>query len=230
MRRILAKFELHPTLNPKIWDTTTNQLLPDVKEKLDEIVDEFAESIDIPLTIIDAHVVGSNASYNYTEHSDLDLHCIVNFARIDADPSVVEAWMWAQKKLFNEEYDISIRGINVEIYVEDVGANTMSNGIYSLFEDEWIKFPEPIDAEVDQNEIDYNVNALIPEINYVLSFGTLEQVQDMIDQLYLIRKNGLAVDGEYGIGNQTFKEIRNLGYLDQLNDKVSELRSQELSI
>lgn len=230
MRDIFARFELHDTLNPKIWDTSTNQLLPDVKEKLDEIVDEFAASINVPLTIVDAHIVGSNASYNYTEYSDLDLHCIVNFARLDADPAVVEAWMWSQKKLFNEEYDISIRGVDVEIYVEDIGSNTMSNGIYSLFQDEWIKFPEPIDVKVDQDAIDLNVADLIPEIDSVLKYGSLNDVEDEIDQLYLIRKNGLATDGEYGIGNQTFKEIRNLGFLDQLNNKVSELKSDELSI
>lgn len=226
---IQAAFELHETLNPKIWGKD-NKLLPDVKTKLDEIVYEFAKSIEVPLTIIDAHIVGSNASYNYTDQSDLDLHCIVNFARLDADPIIVESWMWAEKKLFNDEYDISINGINVEIYVEDVGSNTMSNGIYSLFEDEWIKFPEPIEADVDQEAIDIRVADIEIGIQDALDSNDITDVQDIIDELYLIRKNGLATDGEYGVGNQIFKEIRNRGYLDQLNDKVAELRSQELSI
>lgn len=226
---ILASFEIHNTLNPKIWNSD-NTLREDVKAKLNEIVEEFASTIDIPLTIVDAHIVGSNASYNYTKYSDLDLHCIVNFSRVEADPTITEAWMWAQKKLFNDEYDISIRGVNVELYVEDIGANTMSNGIYSLFEDRWIKFPEPIVAEVDQEAIDEQVNNLIPEIQTVLDNGDLNDVQNMIDSLYLIRKNGLATDGEYGIGNQTFKELRNQGYLDALKELETELRSEELSI
>lgn len=229
MRNITAALELHDTLNPKIWNSD-NTLREDVKQKLNEIVDEFIDSIDIPITVIDAHIVGSNASYNYTEHSDLDLHCIVNFRRIEADPTITEAWMWAQKKLFNDEYDINIRGINVELYVEDVGANTMSNGIYSLFEDEWIKFPEPIVAEVDDKAVDEWVNELKDSIELTLENGTLIQVEDLIDELYLIRKNGLATDGEYGVGNQTFKELRNLGYIDKLKDKVIDLRSDELSI
>lgn len=225
----MSYLELHDKLNPKIWNSD-NTLRDDVKEKLDEIVDEFAESIDIPLSIIDVHIVGSNASYNYTDHSDLDLHCIVNFARLDADPSVIEAWMWAQKKIFNDEYDITIRGIDVEIYVEDVGSATMSNGIYSLFEGEWIKFPEPIQVSIDENTIDEKFNKIIPEIEKILSQEDLNEVEDMIDELYLMRKNGLATDGEYGVGNQTFKAIRNAGYLDQLKDKVLELKSEELSI
>lgn len=229
MVSIEASLQIHDQLNPKIWDED-NMLREDVKEKLNEVVDEFADSIDIPLTIIDAHIVGSNASYNYTDHSDLDLHCIVNFARIDADPSVIEAWLWAQKKIFNDDYDITIRGINVEVYVEDVGANTMSNGIYSLFEDEWIKFPEPIEAVVDDAAVEERVAELRPQIEELLNYGSLNEVEDMIDDLYMIRKNGLAVDGEYGVGNQTFKELRNEGLLDQLKDRVIDLRSDELSI
>lgn len=229
MQNILAKFELHDTLNPKIWGKD-NKLLPDVKAKLDEIVDEFADSIDIPLTIVDAHIVGSNASFNYTEYSDLDLHCIVNFSRVEADPAVTESWMWAEKKLFNDEYDITINGVDVELYVEDIGSNTVSNGIYSLFSDEWIKFPEPIDVEVDQAAIDESVQKIALEASKALQSNELSTVLDMIDQIYLIRKNGLAIDGEYGVGNQVFKELRNLGYLVKLNEKASELRSAELSI
>lgn len=229
MQKIEAAFELHGRLNPKLW-TNDNKLLPDVKEKLDEIVYEFAKGIEIPLTIIDAHIVGSNASYNYTDQSDLDLHCIVNFARLDADPAIVESWMWAEKKLFNDEYDISINGIDVEIYVEDVGSNTESNGIYSLFQDEWIKFPEPIDVEVDQEAIESYVDDLKVEIRVALRSDDIEDVQDAIDQLYLIRKNGLAAEGEYGVANQAFKELRNLGYLDKLKDKITQLRSKQLSV
>lgn len=226
---IQAAVELHKHLNPKIWDTD-NQLRQDVRETLLDTVEEFAKSIDIPISIIDVHIVGSNASYNYTEYSDLDLHCIVNFSRIDADPAVTEAWMWAQKKLFNDEYDISVRGVNVEVYVEDVGSATVSNGIYSLFGDEWIKFPEPIEVEIDEAAIDKKVAELILEIEQVLDSNNSEEVEDMIDDLYLMRKNGLVTDGEYGIGNQTFKELRNQGFIDSLKEKVIELRSDELSI
>lgn len=227
---INASVEVHKELNPRIWNAD-NTLREDVSQTLNEVVDEFAETVDLPLTILDAHIVGSNASYNYTEDSDLDLHLIVNFSSLDADPTIVQAWMWTQKKLFNDDYDISIRGIRVEIYVEDVGTVTMSNGIYSLFNKEWIKFPEPVVVEVDDKEVDQQVDALVPEIQEVLeSQESSAEVENMIDNLYLIRKNGLATDGEYGVGNQVFKEIRSLGYLDQLKDLLLELKSEELSI
>ena len=197
----MKSIQVHDTLNPKLWDENNN-LRKDVRDKLLDIVEEFADSIEVPLTIIDAHIVGSNASYNYTEYSDLDLHCIVNYSRLDADPTLVEAWMWSQKKLFNDEYDISIRGIDVEIYVEDVKSNTVSNGIYSLFNDEWIKFPESIEAEIDEDVINQQVEELMPRIEESLNSDDSNIVDDTIDEIYLIRKNGLATDGEYGIGNQ----------------------------
>ena len=45
-----------------------------------------------------------------------------------------------------------------------------------------------------------------------------------------MRKNSIAVDGEYGKGNLIFKEIRNDGLLTQIKDKVKELTSRELSL
>jgi len=231
-RTINAAVEVHNTLNPKIWDNS-NKLRGDVREKLLDAVDEFETGIELPVKFLDAYIVGSNASFNYTKYSDLDVHCIVNFARIDADRAVTEAWMWDEKKIFNDEYDIQIRGIDVEMYIEDVGSNTVSNGIYSLFKDEWIKFPEPIVVDVDEQEVDEQVSVLIPKIESVLTINDsnrLDEVENMIDELYLIRKEGLATDGEYGVGNQVFKEIRNLGYLDRLKDRTIDLREKQLSI
>ena len=42
----------------------------------------------------------------------------------------------------NADYDISIRGVDVEIYVEDIRSTAISNGVYSLYEDRWIRFPK----------------------------------------------------------------------------------------
>ena len=52
----------------------------------------------------------------------------------------------------------------------------------------------------------------------------------MIDRLYLMRHNALAVDGEYGKGNQLFKEIRNSGLLDKLKNSLTIQLSSRLSL
>ena len=223
-------YTVHDTLNPKIWDSN-NKLLPDVRSKLMEIVEEFKEYVsnDIEMNIIDAHIVGSNASYNYTEYSDLDVHIVVNFEMIGDCSEILQSYYDAERSSFNDKYDISIHGVNVEIYVEDVKSNTISNGIYSVYKDEWIKYPEKLD-KIPDIDLDPELSETIANVREVLNSNDLDVVKDLINELYLMRKNSLATDGEYGKGNQIFKEIRNQGLLDELKDEMYRLTSQELSL
>jgi hypothetical protein len=46
----------------------------------------------------------------------------------------------------------------------------------------------------------------------------------------MIRHNGLAIDGEYGKGNQLFKELRSAGLLDKLKNSLNDLLSNRLSL
>lgn len=222
--------EFHDTLNPKIW-TSDNKLKPFVRSKLEEIVEEFINYVDLNVRIIDAHVVGSNASYNYSPYSDLDLHIVINYDEFDASSEIVDMLMWAEKARFNEQYDLTICGIKVEVYVEDVRSNTVSNGIYSLNLDDWIKEPVKEDVAVDDAAIDDLVqNQLIPEAEAALRTPNVEELQFQIDNLYLLRKNGLATNGEFSVGNLAFKDMRNLGYLDRLKEALLKVKSAELSV
>ena len=65
---LTERFEVHETLNPKIWEN--GRLNEQVKIKILEIVDQFVSSCQVPLNIVDIHLVGSQASYNYTQYSD----------------------------------------------------------------------------------------------------------------------------------------------------------------
>lgn len=224
---LIEDFELHDTLNPKLW-TSDNELRPEVRDKLIEIVDEFKTYVDVPLDVVDVHLVGSNASFNYTDESDLDVHVVTNFELMDASREILLALYNLQKSSFNQNYDISIHGVPVELYVEDIQANTVSNGIYSLYREEWIKFPEKI--PVHNYDIEEQLNKYKVFIDQELVHGDYNGVLSVIDDLYLMRKNSMAVDGEYGAGNQLFKEIRSLGLLDALKDRAKELNGKRLSL
>lgn len=213
-------------LNPVLW--SDNKLRPDIKEKIMDLVNEFQSTLDIPLTILDINIVGSNASYNYTDKSDVDVHIVTNFEEYGYPKEFIEAAMNSFKTNFNNKYDVNYGGYNVEIYVEDVKFSPNSNGIYSVVRDEWIKEPiklQPIDVDL---EPEYSI--LIDRINEILSNGTEEDIIRVIDDLYLLRRNSLVVDGEFGKGNLIFKTIRNDGLLDALKERRVELASKELSI
>ncbi len=231
--QITESFELHDTLNPKIWDG--NILKSDVEEALIKIVSEYISTSEVITEndVIDVNLVGSNASYNYTEESDLDVHIVVNMENISCDPELVQIACNSEKSSFNKNYDLSIKGIQVELYVEDVKASTESNGIYSLFKKEWIKFPtkiENIDYSKDQNFIN-ELTEYKNRIENILSTSSRAiDIQDEINNLYNMRRESIMTEGEYGFGNQLFKEIRSLGLLDSLKNKKYELSSKELSL
>ena len=46
----------------------------------------------------------------------------------------------------------------------------------------------------------------------------------------ILRKKSIAEEGEYGMGNLIFKELRNLGYLSTLKELKSNLESAEMSL
>ena len=138
----MKRFLIFISLNPKIWQD--DKLRNDVKLKLLDIVEQFVSTCDVPLHIIDVHLVGSMASYNYTEYSDLDVHIVCNFELVDCSKEILQTAYNSVKAKFNSDYNITIKGIDVEIYVEDVRSSVTSNGIYSLYQDNWIKFPKKL--------------------------------------------------------------------------------------
>ncbi|MBQ3420330.1 MAG: hypothetical protein IJH34_01400 [Romboutsia sp.] len=111
--------EKHDTLNQKIFNG--DELDPVVKDKLLEIVDNFKSALEqdgINLDIKDVRIIGSNASYNYTAQSDIDLHIFADLSIYPDQEELVEKIYNAYKALWNNKYDPTIYGHEVEIYVE----------------------------------------------------------------------------------------------------------------
>lgn len=227
MKNIKESVELHNELNPLIWKN--NELLPDVESKLLNIVSYFKDYCDVPMRVVDAQIVGSNASFNYSKYSDLDLHLIVNFDIIDASNEVLQAAYNNEKTSFNKNYDVKIHGIDVEMYIQDIKTSTMSNGIYSLFKKRWIKFPKPIEYKSDYDFSDV-ISKWEEKKNFAIKSGNSSKIENLINTAYLIRKNSLEVDGEFGQGNLLFKELRNSGILQELKDGLIKSKSNELSL
>ena len=221
-------FVVHDHLNNKLF-SKSGQLLPEVRAKIIQIVDKFEEFAEVPLNIIDIQLVGSNASYNYTDTSDLDVHVISNFELVPAPKEILQQLYNMKKTSFNDKFDIKIKGIDVELYVQDVHDGTMSNGIYSVCDDEGVKEPKPI-SHITKHNIDKEYEKWNNKINEVLGRHDYDEIVNTINSLYLIRHNSLMVDGEYGKGNQLFKQIRSTGLLDKLKDALNSSLSKELSL
>ena len=58
----------------------------------------------------------------------------------------------------------------------------------------------------------------------------LDEIDELIDDLYKLRQESIQQDGEFGVGNLVFKEMRNMGYLDNLKTLKRKLQSKEMSL
>lgn len=226
-KKLNEAIEVHNTLNPLLWNED-NTLKQDVFEKLSNIAQEFLKFIEIPLNIVDIEIVGSNASYNYNEKSDIDLHIIVNSEVNFVEPTILRQLYNDRKGAFNRDYELEINGLPVELYIEDVKDGNATNGRYSILKNEWVKFPEPITYEVP--DISKDLNKMLNKCFKVLQSDDPEQVRTLINDIYMMRKLGLAEDGEASVGNLVFKELRNMDIMSDLKDHYYELRSKELSL
>ena len=205
-----------------------------------EIVDEFLADLKdqgVKLKVDDILFIGSNASYNYTKNSDIDLHILANAKAVEYSAEICDALYSAYRSLFNKKLDIKLFGIPVELFVETENSSRVSNGVYSVKKNKWAKKPVPESIpEYDQKAIDKLVdewenkyNKLVDEIKD----GKLDnekKVVKMLETIYdKLRKKGVA-KGEYSTENLAFKELRNKGYLDSLKDFKNELISKRLSL
>lgn len=221
-------FQIHDELNPKLW--SNNQLLPEVRQKIVDIAANFEEYVEIPIHIVDIVIVGSNASYNYTQYSDLDVHVIVNPEMVTAIPEDIQTLIYNMKKSsFNKEFDIKIKGIPVELYVEDMGSSVVSNGIYSVCDDRWVKEPKQ-NSSITKHNIEKELEEWISKIEEVIASGSYEDISGTIDLLYLMRKNSITIDGEFGKGNEIFKTLRDRGYLAKVKEALTGAISRNLSL
>ena len=155
------------------------------------------------------------------------MHIVTDFENLGLNNTLAQIFYNNEKSKFNDDYDISIKGLPVEVYIEDINAGTKSNGIYSLLQDKWIKFPEYNPPK----EVDYSflLNIYQNKVNNALQ-GTPEQIKSTINEIKMLRKISLMNDGEYSKGNLVFKELRNNGSIDNLYNKLHELTSKELSL
>ena len=232
--------EKHNELNQKLFDG--NHLKTEVREKAEEIINEFLKILaedEVKLIVRDVILTGSNASYNYTKDSDIDLHIIAETKSFEDSADVYAKLYRAYGRIFGNKFEISFYGIPVEIYVETESNPVVSNGIYSVMFDKWVKEPSAIAIpEIDQKAINKaakpwidEAKTLIKEVDDNVADGE-EKIDDYITRIYELRQKGIysAAGNEYSTENLIFKEIRNAGLLDRLKKLKNALISKKLSL
>lgn len=214
-------------LNPKLFEN--NVLIPEVRDALYKIATVFKDYLDLPFEIKDIYFTGSNANYNYTDDSDIDLHLVYDFEQAGVNAELLSKYLVAAKKDFNDKYDIKVKGMPVELGCENINEPLVSTGVYSLGANTWVIKPNNSGIEIP--DVDMNAfNDLSMKINDTIKAQNASAIENLWKKIRELRKDSLSKEGEFGMGNLLFKKLRNNHYLDKLRDKMYNAQSKELSL
>ncbi len=217
------------TLHPEFWDAAHNfdQV---VREKLLTIAKDVCEGAGVKDSLVDdIQLTGSMANFNYTDFSDLDVHVLLDFAKINHDEDLVKKALDGKRFVWNLRHDIKMGGHDVELYFQDTEEPHKASGLYSILNNKWIREPEHNAPEVDERDVATKADRLkgeIADLEVALSQteeeGDLDDLAEAADALRSkvakMRKDSLEANGEFGIGNLAFKELRNSDYMERLID------------
>lgn len=223
--------QYHDQLNPDLWEN--NSLKQDVKNKLIQIAKVWAQFAKIPNDAIeDLLIVGGNANFNYTDFSDIDLHILVDKEKIADCPEILDEYLKDKKQLWTHSHDIKIYGYDVEVYAQDISEQVPANqGSYSLLSDSWINEPKQEEVNLDDPELAIKIEDMKHKIDSMISSKASDESFEKLKQKFKnMRASALKKAGEYSMENLTFKELRNLGYIDKINDYILSTQDEKLSL
>ena len=215
-------------LNPRLWHK--QRMRPDVREKLLAIAADFKQSLGLTdLEVKDITVSGSNAGFTYTPHSDIDLHLVVDIPQADSS-DVYRELFDAKKYQYNAEHNITIGGYDVELYVENANQPPVSQGVYSLVQDDWINIPKRRRSTIDDDAVRSKYADIKHRIQSALDSKDHDQISAMAAKIKKMRTAGLASSGEMGPENLAYKMLRAQGWIKKLYDAKTAARDLELSL
>jgi predicted nucleotidyltransferase len=202
----------------------------DVRQQLLAIAEDFVDFMGIDtIKVADIRLYGSSAAYTYTKHSDIDLHVLVDMSDIEDDEVYSELFN-SKKRLYNDNLDITVRGLPVELYMQDAKEEVKSLGDYSILNGRWVKFPKRAKASLEEHSVKEKFKRLIVLSELALRSDDIDLLDNLLDIIRRYRQAGLEEGGEFSPENLSWKALRSKGIVDKLYKHRDVLKSRQLSI
>lgn len=239
--RIISSFYTKKDLNPDIWMNNDNvdesEMKPEIRDGLLSIANEFLDFLGFDIFVQDVTMTGSLANFNWSEYSDIDLHIIYDFKENDEQEELFKDLFNLKRTVFNSQHDITVKGYEVETYVQDMNEPHMSTGVYSILYNEWLTQPKPESVKINREEIQKKaqqwmdiIDTVIEDIQDEELDDALEKIDSVKDKIKKYRSCGLEKGGEYSNENLVFKYLRRNGYIQKLFDTKNNFIDYSLSI
>tara|TARA_B100000287_G_scaffold394952_1_gene409432 strand:+ start:11349 stop:12299 length:951 start_codon:yes stop_codon:yes gene_type:complete len=218
---------INDNLNEKFWAGERGERLnSEVSWQLLLIARDFFNDLKLDdVKLEDVTFTGSLANYNYTKFSDVDLHLIVDFNKVDENKELVRNFFSAKTSNWNKKHNITVFGYEIEIYVQDMNEDHHSTGVFSIMNNEWIAQPNRIEPEIDEQMAKRKIKSIIDMIERtedVFEAKKFKQAhlesKSLIKKIKKFRQSGLEERGEYSYENLAFKYLRNYEHMKRLFD------------
>ena len=227
---------IHDVLNPKFW--AGDQLKKQILINLRTVAQDFYKDLQLEEVMFDdITFTGSLANFNYTKFSDIDLHILVDFKKIDENEDLVKEFFNGKTSNWNNKHKIMIFGHEIELYVQNSSEPHHSTGVYSITSEDWIKKPVRQEPEIDLNMVQRKVKSFIDMIERAEDMYDTKKYLDahtfslkLIQKIKKFRQSGLEDKGEYSYENLTFKYLRNREHMKRLFDLRNDSYDKEMSL
>jgi len=218
-------FDTHDNLEPRLWDDE-KQLRSPIAKRLLKIAEDFIEGMPIEIDIEDVRLTGSLANYNWSNYSDVDLHIVIDFLRIDENLALVKSFFDNARMRWNNRHQIRVKGYDVEIYVENINETHHSSAIYSITNKEWLIPPKKYRSSIDflsarqkADDIEFQVNIVQNLVDVHKFKAALKNIERLKKKIKNMRRAGLeSTQQEFSVENIAFKILRRDGILERLSD------------
>ena len=219
------------TLHPKFWNN--DEFREDISRPILKIVDDFISDDEHikPEMVEDVQLTGSLANFNYSDHSDLDVHILLDFANINKDESIVKRALDGKRFIWNLRHDIEFNNHEVELYFQDIHEPHVASGLFSLQDNRWIKKPVHDPPEIDHRDVQKKafefkkeldlLEEALDNISDAKEFALInKRAKKLKDKIMRMRQQGLTDKGEFSVENLAFKTLRNDETISKLNDLI----------
>lgn len=216
---MLKEYHTHSELNPAIWEA--GELRPNLQEGFMKIANKFYEFLEVDTPLLDVILIGSNANFNWTKYSDIDLHVVINYMEVGDNLHMTKNYLHLKKAIWNHNFPLKYKGIDIELYAQDMNEDLHSSvGIYSVAHGKWINRPKADLVSIDDSLIQLKAEPFEYEIlNLNQDHPNLEKrIHEILLRLRKLRQSGLEAEGEYSVENLAFKYLRNKGLIDRLKE------------
>lgn len=220
------------TLSPAFWKN--GNFDQKIRQKLLKIVKDFLKEFDNKLDVKCVRLTGSLANYTYNKYSDLDVHIVVDFSKINKDKDLVKEALDGKRFIWNLRHNIYLNGHEVELYFEDVNEPHISTGVYCLCSGKWIKEPKydpptDIDVSLVKNRVLNSADLINRMYDYLQKTEDKKEAKlihnkakRIKDKIVKVRKDALADKGEFAVENLVFKKLRNAGLIEKLIEIINQ--------